>query len=334
MAELKLKSQRFREQREADWRRLERLMDKVEKGSPGALTDDELLAVPVLYRAALSSLSVARATSLDQGMVAYLETLTARAYFFVYGARSTLGSRFVRFLLHDWPAAVRALWRETMVSLGLTVIGTVVAAMLILQDTDWFYAFMDRGMAQERDPSASTEALRKVLYEAPEQGGLSIFATFLFTHNAQVALMCFALGFAFGVPTAVLIAMNGAMLGAFLVLYFSHGIGWELVGWLSIHGVTEMFALILAGAAGFRIGWATAFPGDRDRLEAATAAGRTAATAMGGVVIMLMVAGLLEGFGRQLITSDVARYAIAGATALFWGLYYYGPRPKAAIDVV
>jgi uncharacterized membrane protein SpoIIM required for sporulation len=333
VSEIQLKSQRFRREREADWRQLEAIVDKAEKRSASALTDAEILAMPVLYRSALSSLSVARATSLDQGMVAYLETLTARAYFFVYGARSTLGSRFVQFLVQDWPAAVRALWRETLVSLAITVMGTVVAAMLIVKDSDWYYSFMDAELAQGRDPSASTESLRKVLYQAPEQGGLGFFATFLFTHNAQVALLSFALGFAFGVPTAVLIAMNGAMLGAMLVIYFSHGIGWELVGWLSIHGVTEMFALILAGAAGFRIGWAAAFPGGRDRLEAATAAGRTAATAMGGVVIMLMVAGLLEGFGRQLITSDVARYAVAGATAVFWGLYYYGPRPRRVIDV-
>jgi hypothetical protein len=43
---------------------------------------------------------------------------------------------------------------------------------------------------------------------------------------------------------------------------------------------------------------------------------------------MLMLAGLLEGFGRQLITSDVARYAIAAGTALLWGVYFYAPRPE------
>jgi uncharacterized membrane protein SpoIIM required for sporulation len=333
MAELRLKSQQFRQEREADWSRLEALMDKVEKRSAAALTDEELLAVPVLYRSTLSALSVARATSLDQAMTAYLETLTARAYFFVYGARSTLGSRFAQFLLRDWPAAVRNLWRETLASLGLLVLGTVVSASLIAQDSDWYFAFMDPEMSQGRDPSASTESLRKVLYDAPEHGGLSVFATFLFTHNAQIAILSFALGFAFGVPTAVLVAMNGCMLGAMLVLYFSRGLGFELVGWLSIHGVTELFALTLAGAAGFRIGWAVAFPGDRDRVEAAAAAGRTAATAMGGVVIMLLVAGLLEGFGRQLITSDVARYAIAATSAVLWGLYFYGPRPGGVADV-
>lgn len=332
MAELKLKSQRFRQERESDWRRLENLMDRVEKGSPAALTDEELLAVPVLYRATLSALSVARATSLDQALTAYLETLTARAYFFVYGARSTLGSRFVAFLTRDWPRAVCAVWRETLASAGLLVLGVVVSAILTWQDSDWYYSFIDPELAAGRDPTASTESLRKGLYDGAGQDGLSAFATFLFTHNAQVAILSFALGFAFGVPTAVLVAMNGTMMGAMLVLYSSRGLGFELGGWLAIHGVTEIFALILAGAAGFRIGWAMAFPGDRDRLQAATDAGRTAATVMGGVVVMLMFAGLLEGFGRQLITSDIARYAIAGLTALVWGLYFYGPRPGGVID--
>ena len=103
----------------------------------------------------------------------------------------------------------------------------------------------------------------------------------------------------------------------------------ELGGWVIIHGTTELFAIVLAGAAGFRIGWSVVFPGERSRLAAAAASGRVAALVMAGVVAMLFVAGLLEGFGRQLITDDVARYAIGGAMLLFWCLYFYWPRRRA-----
>lgn len=326
MAELRLKSQRFRQEREADWKRLEVLMDKVEKRSARALTDEELLAVPVLYRATLSALSVARATSLDQALTEYLETLTARAYFFVYGARSTLGGRLSDFFTREWPAAVKSVWRETLASAAFLVLGVVIAALLVSQDSDWFYSFVG-GMAQGRDPTASTESLRETLYTEPGDHPLSAFATSLFTHNAEVSLLAFALGFAFGIPTVTLIFLNGATLGALLALFWSRGLGYEFTGWLFIHGVTELFAIILAGAAGIRIGWAVAFPGGRDRLDAAVAAGRTAGTVMGGVVVMLMVAGLLEGFGRQLINHDLARYVIGGGVGLVWALYFYAPRP-------
>jgi len=42
---------------------------------------------------------------------------------------------------------------------------------------------------------------------------------------------------------------------------------------------------------------------------------------------MLMFAGLLEGFGRQLITNTLVRYAIAAATAVIWAVYFYLYRP-------
>jgi len=92
--------------------------------------------------------------------------------------------------------------------------------------------------------------------------------------------------------------------------------------------VTELFAVILGAAAGFRVGWAVAFPGDRTRLAAAAAAGRSAASVLAGAVVMLAVAGMLEGFARQLIQEDWARWSIAGATLLLWLAYFYMPRPS------
>src|SRR5271169_1858648 len=130
MDELRLRSYRFRVEREADWRRLEALLERAEGRGAAALTDEQLLAAPVLYRSALSSLSVARATSLDQGLIDYLESLCARAYFFVYGTRSTLPERVGRFFREDWPRAVKSLWRETLVSFGLTLVGAVSAFVM------------------------------------------------------------------------------------------------------------------------------------------------------------------------------------------------------------
>jgi len=43
---------------------------------------------------------------------------------------------------------------------------------------------------------------------------------------------------------------------------------------------------------------------------------------------MLVVAGLLEGFARQLITSDLIRYAIAISSLIIWTGYFYLPRRR------
>ncbi len=330
MAELELKSHRFRQEREADWRRLDALLQRVERGSAASLSYEEMVALPGLYRSALSSLSVARAISLDRGVVDYLEGLCTRAYFFVYGARSTLWERMAGFFAGAWPQAVRALWRETLAAGALMLTGVAAGWVLTDRDPDWFFAFVERGLAQGRDPSASTQFLRSSLYDGSGPQGLSVLATFLFTHNAGIALMAFALGFAFCAPTALLMIATGCMAGAFLALYAQHGLGFQLGGWMFIHGVTELFAVTLAGAAGFKLGWTVAFPGRSTRVDALAAAGRQAATVMAGVVVMLFVAGLLEGFARQLVKDDLARYAMAVGSGLIWTAYFYWPRRKGS----
>jgi hypothetical protein len=66
---------RFRQAHEEDWSQLERIVTRMEKRSIRSLSDEDLLALPGLYRTTLSSLSVARDTSLDRALITYLERL-------------------------------------------------------------------------------------------------------------------------------------------------------------------------------------------------------------------------------------------------------------------
>jgi uncharacterized membrane protein SpoIIM required for sporulation len=313
----------FRAEREADWSRLEAILDRVERKSPKALDDDDLFALPVLYRATLSSLSVARATSLDRGMIDYLEGLSLRAYLYIYGIERGIGTRIAQFFLVDWPAAIRSIWIETLVAFALLAAGTAAGFLLVQSDPSWFNALMPGDMGDGRGPDASAKALKDVIYSKEGNNFLGPFAAQLFTHNSQVSLMCFALGFAFGIPTMMLVIYNGAMIGALMQVYVAKGLGIELSAWLSIHGTTELFAIILSAAAGMRIGTAIAFPGAKSRMSAARAAGQTGATAMVGVVIMLAIAGLLEGFARQLVDTETFRFAIGGTMMVIWLSYFY-----------
>jgi Na+/melibiose symporter-like transporter len=79
---------------------------------------------------------------------------------------------------------------------------------------------------------------------------------------------------------------------------------------------------------------AVALPGRESRLDAAVAAGRATGAAMAGVVCMLMVAGLLEGIGRQTIQADGWRYGIGVAVLLGWLAYFYLPRRAEERDAL
>jgi len=321
-----MKSYRFREERESDWSELDRIIRLAENKGVSALSDSDLSDLPHLYRQAVSSLSVARNISLDQNVIAYLETLCARAYFFVYGTRARMSERIAQFFARDWPAAVSSAVGPTLLAFLCLFGGALFAFFLTLNDNEWYWTFHTGW--DSRNPNATYDELRATLYtdDLNVVDMLGAFAAQLFSHNSGIAIFAFALGFAFGMPTAVLLIYNGVYLGSFYAVFWQKGLAYELSGWLFIHGVTELFAIILAGAAGFMIGGAVAFPGRRTRIQSMRDAGEKAAMVIIGAVIMLFLAALLEGFGRQMINSDSVRYTIAGTTLIFWLGYFYIPR--------
>jgi len=322
MAQLRLRSYEFRREREQAWRRLDALVLRVERKGLRALAESELLELPQLYRHALSSLSVARAISLDKNLLDYLEGLSQRAYLAVYGVRRHLREAIADFFLRAFPRALRRHARHIALAACALILGTVAGYVLVTHDQDRFYAFVPGGYAGERTPLASTDSLRGALYNNDhESSGLAAFASQLFTHNARVGMLCFALGFAAGVPVFFLLVTTGLLLGAFAALYASRGLGLEFWAWVSPHGVTELLAVVLCSAAGLAIAQSLIFPGRLTRLRNLAVRGREAGVLVLGAVVMFLVAGLIEGIFRQRVTSVPVRWMVAAASAAFWTWY-------------
>lgn len=318
----------FRAAHEPGWRRLSDIIAQAERKSVKSLSDEDLMALPLLYRELLSSLSVAREASLDRALIAWLEQLAARSYLLIYGVRTGLMARLGSFFAQDLPRCVRFLWREIAAATLLLAVGVLVGWLLVAQDPSWYPKLMPADLGGGRSFSSSKAELEAVL--GGHDKGLMVFSAFLFTHNSKVAIMCFALGFMLGLPTMILLVMQGVTTGALFALYASHGLTLELFGWIMIHGSTEILAILLAGGAGIRIGLAALFPGEVSRMEAIRTAGRTGGTVMAGVVLMLLLAGLIEGVGRQTITDMGARLAIGGGLLAMW-LGYFSFAGRGAI---
>jgi uncharacterized membrane protein SpoIIM required for sporulation len=321
MADFTLKSAQFRREREQAWRELEKLLAQVEKGGLESLSAGELNRLPVLYRSAASSLSVATAISLDRNLLDYLTALVGRAYICVYGAKRRVGEAATEFFRSRFPWAVRRYFAFIAASFALVALGVLTGYRMTLADPERYYSFVGE-MAQGRTPASSTKELREVLYHGDESGALSVFASFLFTHNSKVGMLCFALGFAAGVPVVYLLFSTGLMLGAMAALYESRGLGAEFWAWILPHGVTEIGALCLCGAAGMVLGTSIVFPGRHTRLRNLALRGREVALLAVGAVAMFLVAGLIEGFFRQLVQNVAVRWSLAAVTLVFWTWYF------------
>lgn len=330
----RLKSYEFRREREAQWRELEALVRRAENKGIKDLSAEELHRLPALYRSVLSSLSVARAISLDMNLLAYLESLAGRAYFVVYATRRSFFDAVGHFLGKRFPALLWTMRKGLLLSIALLALGTLLGYVLVMDDADRFYSFVGEGMAGGRTPASSKAQLYDALYDKGEDMGaaLAAFASFLFTHNAKIGLACFVLGFAAGAPVVLLLIINGLTLGAFAALYARVDLGVDFWGWVLPHGVTELFAVCVCGAAGLALGHALVYPGRHGRMQNLAFRGRQAASVVVGAVLLFFIAALIEGFFRQMVTDIHWRYAVVALTSVLL-LWYFGRGPRLAREL-
>ena len=315
-----IRSARFRAERETDWQRLEQIVDRTERGGVRQLSFDDARDLAVLYRQATNSLSVAREISLDRSLLIYLEVLCARAYLAVYAPQESLGGLLRRTLVYAIPDAMRRSALPLLLGFMTMILGGITGYLLFEADNTWYNTFMPEGLSGGRGLTSSREDLLAVIYGGDDQDldQLGAFAAYLFSHNTQIAIFAFALGVFVCLPSFALATYNGLILGVFLALHIDRGLGWDIVGWLSIHGVTEISAICIATAGGFRLGLAVLFPGKRRRRDALREQGRDAVLLAILAALMLVAAGLLEGFGRQLIQDLETRLVVGWGIGLMW----------------
>lgn len=331
-AKIRLRSSEFRKKREEGWQELETLVTKSEKRGIKSLTANELQRLPMLYRAALSSLSVARSIALDRNLLGYLENLTMRAFIVVYGPRTGLFASIGHFFRRGFPSAVRAGSKHFLIAFIILLAGTAAGFLLVELDKTWYYAIIPFGLAEGRGPDATPEYLLSVLYAHWDgfEEAFGRFANYLFQHNTWVGLLTFALGFALGIPTILLTVYQGLILGAFLAAHYNQGLLIDVLGWISIHGITEFTAIILCCVAGLMLADKILFPGRYSRMDSLGSQGIQAAQVAMGAMFMLVIAAILEGGFREMTASfgfektnvTILRFSIAGGTALLWLIYF------------
>ena len=154
------------------------------------------------------------------------------------------------------------------------------------------------------------------------------FTTGVFTNNIQVTLAAFAGGVTFGVLTGVMLIFNGVLLGTIGGLMIGAG-NWR--GFLELvtgHGVLELSCIVVAGAAGLRLGWALVSPGYRTRADSARLAAREAVAIALGTAPWLVAAGIVEGNRARLADAGLGVDLAVGVAigAVYWALVVWRGR--------
>ena len=306
---------RFVEDHLGRWSRLADLVSSA-AGRVDRLKADEVLELGRLYRAATGDLAIAQ-RDFPRDVVAFeLNDLVAAAHALVYSESPTSVRRLRRFVLGDIPATVRANARFILAS-AILLFGPALVAFLA--------GLLSPDIAAGALPASFRDELarRRPGTELPEALRLGAGPTII-VNNVRVAIIAFAGGLTVGLLTVYILVQNGALLGTAFAVLQAAGLSWTLLTFISGHGVLELSAIVLSGAAGLRFAWAILQPGERTRGTALRLAGVQAMRILLLVIVMLGFAGLIEVYVSPSTAPTAVKVAVglgSGAIVLCYVLF-------------
>lgn len=294
------------------WWRLQELTDRAR--TLRKVTPDELDELVHLYQRSGANLATARVEyAADSALVNRLTLLVSDAHGVLYGQRDTEVQRnVVQFATVTFPAAIYSLRKYILAAALLTFIPWAVFQIWLSVSPTAFDVAAPDGTGEQY----INQDFEDYYSNQPSQN----FATEVFLNNIRVGFLAFAAGVLFCVVTAALLAWNGANGGMAGGLFTHAGQADKFWGLILPHGMLELSAVIVAGAAGLRIGWAIIDPGDRPRRDALTEEARRSGSVLVGLVVAFLLAATVEGFvtGKPWPTSVRVGIGVF-VFVLFWG---------------
>jgi uncharacterized membrane protein SpoIIM required for sporulation len=309
---------------QADWAELETQVRTLRGGrkSDLGLQDIDGEQVASLYRRACEHLALARARAYPRYLLDRLEKVTSEAHQVIYQRREFGLASLRRGALYDFPRAVRAhagyVWLSALLLMG----PMLLVGWLIYQNPDLILSVVDAETAAQyeymySDDNESIGAMR-------DAGSDWAMFGFYIRHNISIAFQCFASGFIAGVGSIVLLIFNGVQIGAIAGYLTERGLSSTFYSFVVTHGAFELTAIVLAGAAGLRLGHSIIAPGRNTRRQSIVNAVRDLNVIIFGFIVMLLIAAAIEAFWSSARWLPLPlKYSVAGACWLGVMAYFF-----------
>lgn len=287
---------RFQELHEAEWTELETLLDALTGNAKATVRRDEVSGarLAALYRHVCEHLALARSRSYPTYLIDRLEDLTSRAHQLIYQQREFGLGRLRKLINVDFPAAVRAHRWYVAAAAATFLLPTILVGLLVYSRPEMILSVVSSDTVSQFEQMYSPTA--ESIGRTREASTDWMMFGYYIRNNVSVAFQCFAGGLFAGLGTLFFLAWNGAFAGALAGYLTVRGFSSTFYSFVVTHSAFELTAIVLAGAAGLRLGHALLSPGRLTRRQSLVQASRESIVLVYGVTCMLLVAAALEAF--------------------------------------
>lgn len=303
----------FVQLRKDDWRKLEQYVERLTRNRV-RLTPDEFREFNRLYRRVATDLATARQHVRDERVALYLNHLMVRAHGLIYRTDKARFYNIVHFYRYQFPATVRCCFPYVL---------TAFLIFFVMGSLSFVTSYMDESFSSLVAPGVREHVIQRENWTEHIVGLNPIASSGIMVNNIMVTFLAFALGITAGCGTVAILALNGLSIGSVISLCVKYKFTPILV-FVAAHGVLELTAIFIAGAAGLLIGKALLIPEELTRKHALLINGRMAVQLVLGCIPMLVIAAIIEGFLSPSSISPYYKFAVAILSAVVLWLYFSG----------
>jgi uncharacterized membrane protein SpoIIM required for sporulation/uncharacterized RDD family membrane protein YckC len=295
------------------WRDYRSLLERARARGLTTLEEAEVSRFAALYREVAADLARARTYGGSAELLYTLEHDVGGGHNLLYAPRRRRLRRAWEWLQAGFPALVRRRARVIAAAALLLFGPAAIAGAAIALEPGRARHMLPAEMIARAEDGARRAAEGRGYFEAPPTA-MPLLSSRLIANNVQVSFVAFAGGVLAGLGTVLVLLLNGIFLGGVVGLFHAERLGLYLWSFVLPHGVIELTAICIAGGAGLWLGSAVVVPGRLTRSHALVERGREAVSLLAGVVMLLLLAGLIEGF---ISPSSLPAAIKLGAGALF-----------------
>ena len=310
-----------RERRE-EWAAYVELVEKGRKQGLPSLSEDEVRAFGQLYRGVTADLARARTYGASPGLLGTVQRWAGAGHNLLYRARGRVAVSLGHWAAVEFPRAVRRFHRPVLLAMVLFYGPLVATYAAVRGDPLLGRRLVAPGMLTRAENTVQGDIDASYLPDEVEPADMPLFSSSVMTNNVGVTFLAFAGGFLAGAGTLFILLINAVSIGAVLGVYGNEGVLGVILAFVFPHGFLELTAICISGGAGFGLGSALLMPGRLTRAEALRERGRAFLSLLAGAGLMLVLAGVVEGFYSPSSLPAAAKFAFGGATAVLLALYF------------
>ena len=297
----------------AQWDEYRTLLDEARARGLDALGEARVSRFAALYREMAADLARARTYGGSPELLYTMERMVGTGHNLLYRPPARSWRRFRAFAAGGFAALARRRWKPIVLGAALFYLPALLTFAAVRAQPELERELLSAEMLSRVEGAAEKEA-RGEGYHDETPVLMPVLASRLISNNVQVTFFAFAGGILAGLGTVLILLMNGLHLGSVAGAFANHGQSLHLWTFVLPHGVIELTAICIAGGAGLWLGSAMLLPGRRTRREVLVTRGREAVSLIGGTALMLVCAGMIEGF---ISPSPLPREVKLSAAALF-----------------